>query len=154
MPIKKKYSCPICIRDTRKSKEFTKQGLGTHTWWKHKRLIDHIDMAADDLRINVEAKWGPANAENQIKVVDKLPDPINHPAHYTFSKIEVIDVIMAWFPDDYVMGCVLKYIARADHKGEKLTDLLKAKWYLNYAIDETERKQAQILAELDGEANQ
>ena len=64
-------------------------------------------------------------------------DDINHPAHYTAGGIEVIDVIEALFPDDphgYHKGNIVKYLARARHKGTELKDLQKAKWYLERII--------------------
>ena len=65
--------------------------------------------------------------------MDVTNDPINHPAHYTFSAIEVIDAIEAWGLG-YHLGCVVKYVARAKHKGAELQDLEKARWYLERAI--------------------
>jgi hypothetical protein len=61
-------------------------------------------------------------------------DPVNHPSHYTFGQIEVIEVIEDWNLD-YHRGNAVKYIARAPHKGNELEDLRKAQWYLNRAID-------------------
>ena len=34
----------------------------------------------------------------------------------------------------YNLGNVVKYITRADHKGDKHEDLCKARWYLNREI--------------------
>jgi hypothetical protein len=61
-------------------------------------------------------------------------DPVNHPSHYTFGKIEVIEVIEDWNLD-YNRGNAVKYIARAPHKGNELEDLKKARWYLDRAIE-------------------
>jgi hypothetical protein len=69
--------------------------------------------------------------------VSQLVDNINHPPHYTFSKIEAIDVIEAWGLD-YHLGNVLKYLARAKYKGKELEDLKKAKWYLDRYITHKE----------------
>jgi len=66
-------------------------------------------------------------------------DPINHPAHYTFSAIEVIDVIEAW-ELGFHLGNVVKYVARAGRKGSKLDDLKKARWYLNREIGRLEKE--------------
>ena len=60
-------------------------------------------------------------------------DPINHPSHYTFSRIEVIDVIEAW-ELNFNLGNAVKYVARAAHKGCLLEDLKKARWYLEREI--------------------
>ena len=60
-------------------------------------------------------------------------DSIEHPSHYTFSKIEPIDVIEAWGLG-FHLGCLLKYVCRAGRKGERLEDLRKARWYLDREI--------------------
>lgn len=62
------------------------------------------------------------------------PDSINHPAHYKVGGIETIDFIEAKSLD-YNLGNVVKYITRADYKGNKLEDLRKAQWYLTRAIE-------------------
>lgn len=55
----------------------------------------------------------------------KNEDVINHPSHYTRGKIEVIDFIEdQQLP--YHLGNVIKYIARAGYKGDKLEDLKKS----------------------------
>ena len=65
----------------------------------------------------------------------KKEDVINHPSHYTRGKIEVIDFIEdQQLP--YHLGNVIKYVARAGHKGDKLEDLKKARWYLDRYINE------------------
>lgn len=73
--------------------------------------------------------------ESEVKAI-KLPkqeDVINHPSHYTRGKIEVIDFIEdQQLP--YHLGNVIKYIARAGYKGDKLEDLKKARWYLDRYI--------------------
>lgn len=75
--------------------------------------------------------------EPEVKVVEvpKNEDVINHPSHYTRGKIEVIDFIEdQQLP--YHLGNVVKYIARAGYKGDKLEDLKKARWYLDRYINE------------------
>lgn len=63
-------------------------------------------------------------------------DNVNHPAHYTDGKIEVIDFI-----EDkhlgYHLGNAVKYISRAGKKDPAKTceDLRKAVWYLNRYIE-------------------
>jgi len=57
-------------------------------------------------------------------------DEINHPFHYTFSNIEVIDVIEDWNLN-YHIGNVIKYIARAGKKGSFDIDIKKAIWYID-----------------------
>ena len=65
-------------------------------------------------------------------------DPVNHPSHYTTGGIETIDFIEAKGLD-YNLGNVVKYITRADKKGEQLEDLKKAQWYLNRAVSNLEK---------------
>lgn len=62
-------------------------------------------------------------------------DSINHPSHYTFGKIEVIEVIEDWNLG-YHLSSVIKYVARAGKKDPMKTveDLKKAAWYLERAI--------------------
>ena len=75
--------------------------------------------------------------EPEVKVVElpKKEDVINHPSHYTRGKIEVIDFIEdQQLP--YHLGNVIKYVARAGYKGDKLEDLKKARWYLDRYINE------------------
>jgi len=61
-------------------------------------------------------------------------DQVNHPDHYTVGGIETIDFIEAKGLD-YNLGNVVKYITRAEHKGDKIKDLQKAQWYLSRAVD-------------------
>ena len=60
-------------------------------------------------------------------------DDVNHPAHYTFASIEVIEAIEDW-ELGFHEGNVVKYVARAKHKGNELKDLKKARWYLDRLI--------------------
>lgn len=61
-------------------------------------------------------------------------EEVNHPSHYNAGKIEVIDFI-----EDQQLGFhegnVVKYVARAKHKGTELKDLEKAQWYLQRRIE-------------------
>jgi hypothetical protein len=64
------------------------------------------------------------------------PDLVNQPPHYTAGGIETIDFIEAK-KLNYNLGNVIKYLTRADHKGNKLEDLRKAQWYLTREINST-----------------
>lgn len=68
-----------------------------------------------------------------------MNDNVNHPSHYTYGKIEVIDYI-----EDkgfnYNLGNAIKYISRCEHKGKKAEDLQKAIWYLNRELKTMEEK--------------
>jgi hypothetical protein len=59
---------------------------------------------------------------------------VNHPPHYTVNGIEVIDIIDA-FKLNFNMGNALKYLLRADRKGNKEQDINKAIWYLQREIN-------------------
>lgn len=64
---------------------------------------------------------------------NKTSEKVNHPKHYNFGKYEVIDVVEDW-QLGFNLGNSIKYIGRADHKGNKLEDLRKARWYLDREI--------------------
>lgn len=76
-------------------------------------------------------------------VLDDEPDndAVNHPAHYTSGKIEVIDFI-----EDkglnYHRGNAVKYIVRAGKKdpAKEIEDLEKAAWYIAREIERINRE--------------
>ena len=65
---------------------------------------------------------------------------IDHPKHYggEDNPYEAIKVIEAWNLN-FHLGNVVKYISRAGKKGSITEDLKKAQWYLNRAIDQSEK---------------
>lgn len=75
--------------------------------------------------IDEEAMQTITEKITQTFAESKNEDVINHPSHYTRGKIEVIDFIEdQQLP--YHLGNVIKYIARAGYKGDKLEDLKKS----------------------------
>jgi len=72
--------------------------------------------------------------------MDPEPDLINHPPHYTFGTIEVIDVIDG-LDLDFYQGNIVKYVARFRHK-DGVKDLEKARWYLNRLIKVEKEREA------------
>ena len=59
-------------------------------------------------------------------------DAVN-PGHYEFpGGVQVIDITKHL---DFLTGNVIKYVARAGRKGDRLEDLLKARKYLDWAIE-------------------
>ena len=60
----------------------------------------------------------------------RLAETINHPPHYNHGQFETIDVIEDW-QLDFHLGNAVKYISRAGHKGDAVTDIRKARWYLD-----------------------
>ena len=63
------------------------------------------------------------------KPIERPNSMVNHPKHYNMGKYEVIDVIED-FGLNFNLGNVIKYIARAEHKGNRQQDLEKALFYL------------------------
>ena len=59
-------------------------------------------------------------------------DNIN-PSYYIGSKIQLADIIDE-FNLDWYQASILKYVIRCKHKGKKMEDLQKAKWYLERYI--------------------
>ena len=61
---------------------------------------------------------------------------VEHPDHYqTSAGLEAIDVIEAFFHDNFHLGNAFKYLARAGKKGDYVEDLRKSIWYLQREID-------------------
>lgn len=59
---------------------------------------------------------------------------VNHPRHYNVGTIEAIDAIEDWGLG-FNLGNAVKYIARADHKGNAVEDLRKAAWYIQRELE-------------------
>ena len=99
-------------------------------WWKWKTDgWTAFPSEVDQLEAEAVRRYG-----EPVVLPVTSTDPVNHPAHYTHGGIEVIDAIEAWNLG-YHLGNVVKYVARAEHKGNYLQDLQKARWYLQREID-------------------
>ncbi|BCP29579.1 DUF3310 domain-containing protein [Mycobacterium intracellulare] len=63
----------------------------------------------------------------------QLSDPVNHPPHYNQhpSGVECITITEHM---GFNLGNAVKYIWRADLKGDAIEDLEKAAWYLQREI--------------------
>ena len=66
----------------------------------------------------------------------KEEDPVSKPKHYNVG-IEPIEAIESWGLN-FRLANVIKYVARADHKNNRLEDLKKARWYLDREISKHE----------------
>ncbi|MBF7029687.1 DUF3310 domain-containing protein [Staphylococcus kloosii] len=82
-------------------------------------------------------KWLESHNDTQQR-----NDNVNHPAHYTQGKVEVIEFIEQVTKDynanvAYHIGNAIKYIARSPHKNGK-EDIAKAKWYIERAFERWE----------------
>lgn len=136
----RKY-CPDCaIKFCHKSKKEVEEEAKMTTVDSKKTEERHIE----DSKETVDRQKEDSSKETvQVPTdghMDKMygnikHDAVNHPSHYTRGKIEVIDFIEdQQLP--YHLGNVIKYIARAGYKGDKLEDLKKARWYLDRYINE------------------
>ena len=67
---------------------------------------------------NVVIRDQKQNLEEKLDAV--INDPVNHPSHYTSSKIEVIEYILD-HGFDYLLGNVVRYISRAGLKSKDNT---------------------------------
>jgi hypothetical protein len=67
-----------------------------------------------------------------------VSDPVNHPAHYLAhpSGVECIQITEHM---SFCVGNAIKYLWRADEKGNALEDLEKAEWYVRREIDRRRR---------------
>lgn len=68
-----------------------------------------------------------------------VPDPINHPAHYT-SHPSGVECIQITEHMDFLTGNAMKYLWRAGQKegASRLEDLKKCAWYVQRAIQKEE----------------
>jgi hypothetical protein len=65
-----------------------------------------------------------------------MSEAVNHPKHYggEDNPLEVIKIINH-YNLNFELGNVLKYVLRADKKGNRKQDLQKALWYLQHEIN-------------------
>jgi hypothetical protein len=84
-------------------------------------------------KVEADRIYELTKGRDRVEMLEPQADNVNHPAHYKVGGIETIDFIEAKNLS-YHLGNVVKYIARADSKGNRKEDLLKAQWYLNREI--------------------
>ena len=112
------------------------------------------DTDGDDPRLGTcDAIWeilnrAPTRSRKAFQTITAPQnEQVNHPSHYNFGSIEVIDYIRSTLGEegcrDFCVGNVLKYVSRAKHKGKPVEDLEKASWYLDYAIEIERRTHSQ-----------
>jgi hypothetical protein len=68
-----------------------------------------------------------------------MSEVVNHPKHYggENNPLEVINIINH-YKLNFELGNLIKYVLRADNKGNRKQDLQKALWYLQYEINKDE----------------
>lgn len=102
------------------------------------------DVEATDGRTwSIDDNYDFYSLANENEETQKtLDDKVNHPSHYTYGDIEVVDFIEQVTKDykpelAFAIGNAIKYISRANRKNGK-EDLDKARWYLNRAFEKWE----------------
>lgn len=133
----------IKSRDIDKNEDFAKKVA-------YEDIIEHDNkmMKGEDfqkakelgqVKINDKKMITKEQHDIEMGMVTSKSDPINHPSHYNQGNIEIID-----FLEDqslnYRLSCVIKYVCRCEYKGTKLSDLKKARWYLEREIRLTEKE--------------
>ncbi len=84
--------------------------------------------------------WGETHARPAEPLSGDLRthDTVNHPRHYT-SHPSGVECITVTEHMGFNLGNAVKYIWRADLKGDAVEDLRKAAWYLQREIDRRTR---------------
>lgn len=93
---------------------------------------------------NFEHLKGKLSRMDRLHSKEEPNDIVNKPSHYTYGKIEIIEIVeqvTATYPVKiaFSIGNALKYISRAPFKNG-VEDLKKAVWYLDRAIKKWEEK--------------
>ena len=102
---------------------------------KFKMAVQYVYKLRSDIKLDKALTMSKPSAMFLTKSSPKtvVKDNVNHPSHYKVGGIETIDFIEAKSLN-YNLGNVVKYLTRADHKGNKIEDLKKAQWYLNREV--------------------
>lgn len=83
----------------------------------------------------------PAYQDLLKEMSEPILDNVNHPSHYKQGKYETIDVIKDITQgfegyEGYLVGNIVKYLYRANYKGNKAEDLKKGQFYYDELIKE------------------
>lgn len=135
-----------------KSIEGKTESVGTTIKWNDNGNLEVKDSyeikVPDDILNNNSNLIGYVEDEiNTHKSNDvqqrKRNDTVNHPSHYNYGDIEVINFIEQvtkhYNPNvAYHIGNAIKYLARSPHKNGK-EDVEKARWYIERAFENWEQ---------------
>ena len=106
--------------------------------------LDELVAIAQKRGMGYEVEKHPLTVEKRSPGLTPVEmEAVNRPAHYRQGEVEVIDIIeqiVAGYKDPVVAGLVwqvLKYLARAPHKGNLQQDLGKAEWYMKRAVNKS-----------------
>jgi len=122
--------------------------IGHHSWFVHEDqdgiwgfFIKGIEKATGYSRINAMKNAILMLRKMPKKSIDEDYEIVDHPKHYggAEAKHEAISVIEEWTLG-FHLGNVVKYISRAGKKPnqDKISDLKKARWYLDRYIGDLE----------------
>lgn len=119
-----------------KTEPKTGSNLAIDKWVADVEAIDGRTWTIDDSY----DFYSLANENEPVEMT--LDNKVNHPSHYTYGDIEIIDFIEQVTKDykpelAFAIGNAIKYISRANRKNGK-EDLDKARWYLNRAFEKWE----------------
>jgi len=138
----------VSVADVAKEYGVTKQYVYGVRWHMNKKALGlkstetykALERKAKDAKKDADY-WNAIStaASRTIEMIEPTPDPVNHPAHYKVGGVETIDFIEAKGLN-YHLGNVIKYITRADHKGDRVENLRKAKWYLERELKNAETR--------------
>ena len=129
------------------------------TWYQ-------LDLFSKEIRVPSEHDgywhdhiWGIKKERMLAELKEKKEatvDLVNHPPHYNKGGMEVIEVIELVTGEKtggkrtgdqgfigYLVGNIIKYLLRFEHKGKPIEDLKKARWYLDKLISVVSDKENQ-----------
>lgn len=91
------------------------------------------------MKLTMEELWRQHIEKQENQILESF-DPVNHPAHYTNhpSGVECIQITQHM---GFCLGNAVKYIWRADLKGNAIEDLEKAEFYIKQEIALRKQKQ-------------
>ena len=100
-----------------------------------KEEIQNLRNRLNDSVIN--AVNGAVNSDAFCEMVEEA-DPVNHPSHYKFNGVEVIELVGPNVPH---LANAVKYICRSGKKDDEVEDLRKAEWYIKRMLEEMDKNQ-------------
>lgn len=104
---------------------------------KKKQIKKIMEYAmGDDIELDKDVETYPEFCK-RTGIDISLPDPVNHPPHYTAhpSGVECIQIAEHM---NFCIGNAVKYLWRAELKGDVIEDLQKAVWYISREIKRRE----------------
>ena len=97
-----------------------------------KRTVNDLNVNSYETKLVTEDE-----KDTEEPVIQRTTDNVNHPDHYNYGDIEIIDFIeqvTQHYNSDvaYHIGNAIKHLARSPHKNGK-EDIEKARWYIDRA---------------------